>query len=118
MIPGARESWRSQLHYETKNIENRRVLFAGDDFENIAFLYECRNSVDLVHGFVKKDTGFVSIKGRGLRPAHKVEECRSKFQKFHDVEMFFYQDNDLTPQDTLMFTITFVPFTNVSVPAR
>ena len=35
MIPGARESWRSQLHYESKNIENRRVFFAGDDFEKI-----------------------------------------------------------------------------------
>ena len=38
MIPGARESWRSQLHYESKNIENRRVLFARDDFEKICLL--------------------------------------------------------------------------------
>ena len=38
MIPGARENWRSLLYNESKNIENRRVLFAGDDFENIAFL--------------------------------------------------------------------------------
>ena len=33
MIPGARENWRSLLYKESKNIENRRVLFAGDDFE-------------------------------------------------------------------------------------
>ena len=38
IIPGARENWRSLLSKESKNIENRRVLFAGDDFENIAFL--------------------------------------------------------------------------------
>ena len=38
MIPGARENWRSLLYKESKIIENRRVLFAGDDFENIAFL--------------------------------------------------------------------------------
>ena len=38
MIPGAHESWRSQLHYESKNIENHRVLFAGDDFEKICLL--------------------------------------------------------------------------------
>ena len=33
MIPDARENWRSLLSYESKNIENGRVLFAGDDFE-------------------------------------------------------------------------------------
>ena len=40
MIPDARENWRSLLYKESKIIENRRVLFAGDDFENIAF---CKN---------------------------------------------------------------------------
>ena len=30
----------------------------------------------------------------------------------------FYQDNDLEPKDTLMFTITFVPFTSVNTPLR
>jgi len=29
----------------------------------------------------------------------------------------FYQDTDLEPKNTLMFTITFVPFTSVSTPA-
>ena len=38
MIPDARESWVPLLYKESKIIENRRVLFAGDDFENIAFL--------------------------------------------------------------------------------
>ena len=38
MISGARENWRSLLYKESKNIENRRVLFAGDDFENISLL--------------------------------------------------------------------------------
>ena len=39
MIPDARESWVSLLYKESKIIENRRVLFAADDFENMAFLY-------------------------------------------------------------------------------
>ena len=30
----------------------------------------------------------------------------------------FYQDTDLEPKDTLMFTITFVPFTSVNTPLR
>ena len=30
----------------------------------------------------------------------------------------FYQDADLEPKDTLMFTITFVPFTSVNTPLR
>ena len=30
----------------------------------------------------------------------------------------FYQDNDLEPKNTLMFTITFVPFTNVNAPIK
>ena len=47
MIPDARESWVSLLYKESKIIENRRVLFAGDDFENIAFL-KWRNSIDLL----------------------------------------------------------------------
>ena len=38
MIPGARENRRSLLYKESKIIKNRRVLFAGDGFENIAFL--------------------------------------------------------------------------------
>ena len=46
MIPGAHESWRSQLHYESKNIENRRVLFAGDDFEKNMFVEYWRKSID------------------------------------------------------------------------
>ena len=46
MIPGARETWRSQLHYESKNIENRRVLFAGDDFEKNLFVEYWRKSID------------------------------------------------------------------------
>ena len=33
MTPDACESWHSLLYNESKNIENRRVLFAGDDFE-------------------------------------------------------------------------------------
>ena len=30
----------------------------------------------------------------------------------------FYQDNDLEQKDTLMFTITFVPFTRINAPVR
>ena len=33
MIPDPRESWHSLLYTESKNIENHRELFAGDDFE-------------------------------------------------------------------------------------
>ena len=39
MILGARESSRSLLYNESKNIENRRVLFAGDGFENLFFAH-------------------------------------------------------------------------------
>ena len=38
MILGARERSRSLLYNESKNIENRRVLFSGDDFENTSLL--------------------------------------------------------------------------------
>ena len=35
MILGSRESWRSLLYNESKNIENVSAVFAGDDFEKI-----------------------------------------------------------------------------------
>ena len=48
MIPGARENWRSLLYNESKNIENRRVLFAGDDFEKIFLLNIDENTLVLL----------------------------------------------------------------------
>ena len=35
MVLGARESWRSLLYNESKNIKNLRQLFAGGDFEKL-----------------------------------------------------------------------------------
>ena len=73
MIPDARENWESLLYKESKIIENRRVVFAGDDFENLAFFEYWRNSVDFVHGFVKKNTDFVYIKKRQDYITNSVE---------------------------------------------
>ena len=54
MIPGARESWRSLLYNESKNIENRRVVFAGDDFENEMYSDEWWKSIDFDRHHVEK----------------------------------------------------------------
>ena len=64
MIPGARENWRSLLYKESKIIENLRVLFAGDDFENISFLNIDETPLILFMDLSKKNVHFVHIKKR------------------------------------------------------
>ena len=62
MIPGARENWRSLLYKESKNIENRRVLFSGDDFENPSLLNIDENALILLTFHWKtNDNQFISI---------------------------------------------------------
>ena len=57
MILGARENSLSLLYNEPKYIENRRVLFAGDDFEKyfyVWFLIFCWFFAGFAHYFLYK----------------------------------------------------------------
>ena len=55
-----------------KIIENRRVLFAGDDFENIAFLNIDETPLILFMNLSKKNVHFVHIKKRQDYMVHRL----------------------------------------------